>query len=463
MRESVLKIEMLKKCRVAVLGFGRTGQSVTRFLLSRGCVPTVYDTKEIPEAQKRIYRPNGVSFCEYFPDEFPESILFRSPGIRPDHPAIRAAMAKGARLCGEVDLFLSHTHAAVIGVTGSDGKTTTATLVAALLRAEGHRVVLGGNNGEPLLPHLETLRAADFAVVELSSFQLMSAPAPDVAVLTNLTPNHLNWHTDFEEYAMAKCRILNGCTRLVTDVDDAGARAIAARAPVSVTACSACAQAPFAPRAGDALAWTEGQDLLFDDGDKTCYSDAFCEFRLLGAHNRKDLLLAFAAVRPFVSEAALRRVAREFEGVPHRMQYVDTVRGVRYINSSIDTSPTRVAATLAALPGNPILLCGGRGKGIPLDALCDTLAARARCVFLYGETAGEIEKGIKERIPTARCASLAQAFAQAQACACVGDTVLLSPGCTAFDQFENFEKRGELFCRLVKELAEERRKNIGTS
>ena len=462
MRESIFHEEMLRGKSIAVLGFGRSGRSVLRYLLSRGCVPTVYDTRGVPEHQKDIYRPNGVSFCDNFPDEFPESVLFRSPGVRQDLPCIRRAMAKGAILMGEVDLFLASTRACVIGVTGSDGKTTTSTLIAALLRAQGKRAVLVGNGGISPLPYLGTLTAADFAVVELSSFQLMTAPAPDVAVLTNLTPNHLNWHTDFEEYAMAKCRILRGCERFVTDIDCAHARTIAMRACVPVTCCTAQEVKGFTPKTGDVLARIEGDDLFFEDTRRR-YDGVLRELRVLGAHNRKNLLLAYAAVRPWVGEEALLRVVREFEGVPHRIQRVGVVDGITFINSSIDTSPTRVRATLDALPASPIMLVGGRAKGIPLDPLCETIVARALRVHLFGETAEEIEKGINGRIPTSRHATLAQAFADALAQAGEGDTILLSPGCTAFDQFENFEKRGESFCRMVKELAEERRKNIGTS
>jgi len=349
MRESAFSLKDLQNASVAVLGFGRAGRAVTDYLLSHGCVPTVYAAGGVPEAQKGNYPHNGVSFCDKFPEEFAEDVLFRSPGIRPDHAAIRRAVAKGATLTGEVDWFLSHTRARVIGVTGSDGKTTTANLITALLREAGHRAVLGGNNGDALLPHLDTLLAEDFAVVELSSFQLMTAPAPDVAVLTNLTPNHLNWHTDFWEYAAAKCRILAGCSRFVTDAECAHSRAVGARTRVPVAWCACAPPLPITPKAGDVFLHTAGDELVLSDGEKEVRMPAFAAYRLPGAHNRKDLLLAYGAVYPFVDTGALVRVAQTFRGVAHRMQTVGCVSGVTYIDSSIDTSPTRTAATLAAL------------------------------------------------------------------------------------------------------------------
>ena len=459
MKASNLTLAQCKKTAVAVLGFGRSGRSVTELLLGLGITPRVYTQHPLDKSVTDAYEGRGVTFCFGFPDAFAEGILMRSPGIRPDIAPIRRALANGAELSGEVDLFLANTKARVIGVTGSDGKTTTATLIAALLRAAGKRVVLGGNNGSPLLPHLGALGVGDYAVVELSSFQLMTAPAPRVAVLTNLTPNHLNWHTDFLEYAAAKCRIFHGAERLVTFADDPICAEIATRAILPVTLFSAKNELPPPQRSGDGCVFVKNGALVMlgAEGERTL--DVLCDFSLPGVHNLQNLAAAVGAACDIVSEEHVRYALKGFAGVPHRLQTVGVVRGVRYIDSSIDTSPTRVAAALAALGEKPLVIAGGRGKGIDLAPLADTLAAGARAVFLYGETAAEIAKGLGTRVPHLMFELFADAFLAAADAAVPGESVLLSPGCTAFDQFRDFEHRAEVFCHLVKGLE---RKNSGT-
>ena len=446
----------IAKYPVAVLGFGRAGRAVTDHLLRLGNPPTVYDEAPVPPALQARYQPLGVRFISGFPAVFREAVLVRSPGIRPDHPAIAASLSRGAVLTGEVDLFLSATRATVIGVSGSDGKTTTANLIAAILRAAGRKVLLGGNNGTPLLPHLGALTAEDFAVVELSSFQLMTAPAPDVAVLTNLSPNHLNWHTDMAEYARAKCRILQGARVLVTNADCAATREIGQAAPLPVRFFGT--GVPPALRAGDAFAEIRGECLHFLRDDAWALLPVFRGFSLPGQHNRENLAAAVLATLHLADAAAAQRAATEFRGVPHRLQTVDTVDGVTYINSSIDTSPSRTVAALSATEGQIVALCGGRGKGVPLAPMADALAARVRAVFAYGEAAGELCTLLAGRVPVFGFDAFAAAFHAAAGYARSGECVLLSPGCTAFGEFRDFEERGEVFCRLVAELA--RRKEV---
>lgn len=462
MRTSVLSEEVLHRYPVAVLGFGRAGHTVCDYLLGIGCRPTVYETGEISEKEKSRYTANGVSFVGDFPTEFPQSILFRSPGIRPDHPAILRSQARGAYLTGEVDWFLSHTSATVIGVTGSDGKTTTSALIAQILQTAGKRVICGGNNGGALLPHLSALGEGDFAVVELSSFQLATASAPDVAVITNLTPNHLNWHKDYFEYLATKCRIFRGASRLVLSADCPASVMIGSRAPIPITWHTVREEMPFTPETGVVSLTVAGENICLHGEQSVCKIPAFRDFMLPGTHNRQNMLAAYAAAYPFVNERAVLAVSRNFRGVPHRLQHIGCINGVTYINSSIDTSPTRTAAALSAMEMSPIVIAGGRTKGIPLDTLGDTLSARAKAVFLYGEAATEIEDAVDGRVYAEKFDLFADAFAAASCYARAGDAVLLSPGCTAYDQFENFEKRGECFAELVKALAGKDKKS-GTS
>lgn len=449
---SVLSEKELASHSVAVLGFGRAGRTVTDWLLSLGCVPTVYDEGRLSEEHVTRYLAYGVRFVRSFPAEFPESILFRSPGIRPDHPAILRALSFGAYLTGEVDWFLAHTKATVIGVTGSDGKTTTASLIAAILRTAGKRVICGGNNGEPLLPHLKTLGEGDFAVVEMSSFQLMTAPAPDVAVITNLTPNHLNWHKSYEEYLGAKCRILRGARRAVISADCPTSRLVGVRSPVPVIWHTAAQELAVSPATDGVFLTARADGILLHEGEHAYSFPVFRDFSLPGLHNRRNLMAACAATWGIAHGCDMIETAARFRGVPHRLERVDCVNGVTYINSSIDTSPTRTAAALSALDAPPVVIAGGRTKGIPLHGLGDTLAARAKAVFLYGEAAGEIAGHLNGRVYAEQFSAFADAFAAASRYARAGDTVLLSPGCTAYDQFENFEKRGECFARLVRDL-----------
>ena len=451
MRTPVLSEKELCRYPVAVLGFGRSGRAVCDYLIALGCRPTVYEAGRIDAQVKHHYTANGVSFAGDIPAEISESILFRSPGIRPDHPAILRALANGAYLTGEADWFMSHTSATVIGVTGSDGKTTTSYMIEQILRTAGKRVICGGNNGAPLLPHLHMLEEGDFAVVELSSFQLMSAPAPDIAVITNLTPNHLNWHKDYEEYLAAKCRIARGATRLVLSADDAQSALIGQRVPVPVIWHTLQEKLPITPETGEVFFTCEGENLLLH-AEKISTLPLFRDFALPGAHNRQNLMAACAAVHGFVPGCDLIRTAAQLHGVKHRLERVDTVKGVTYINSSIDTSPTRVEAALCAMEQPPIVIAGGRTKGIPLAPLGDTLCRKAKAVFLYGEAAQEIEAALANRVYAEKFSLFADAFAAASRYARAGDTVLLSPGCTAYDQFENFEKRGECFAELVRAL-----------
>lgn len=443
--------------RVALLGIGRANRAVLAWLQAAGCSPIVM-TEQMPDEGTRLcLQKLGVPLTvSPFRQGIDADVLVRSPGLRPDLPVLAEHQRAGGLVTEESAVTLSLLPCPVIGVTGSDGKTTTAALCEALLRAAGARVWLGGNNGVPLLGRIGEIKKADIAVMELSSFQLMGAPrAADVAILTNITPNHLNWHTDMAEYIAAKCNILDLHTRLVTNAACEITRRIglahAARGGKVVLFGGNSADSQ---NTGEIFA--DGADVVLrESGADTRYT-CLRDFQLAGRHNRENLLAALAATAPWLTPAAPALALRGFYGVPHRLQYVATVRGVRYYNSSIDTSPTRTAAALSALDGSPIVIAGGRGKGISLAPLCAALREHARAVCLYGETAVEIAAGLGTH-PHSVHVRFAEAFAAAAALAREGDTVLLSPGCTAFGEFTDFEERGACFCRLVEALAAERK------
>lgn len=427
---------------VAVLGFGRSGQATVDFLLPRGARLFVYAKDEPDPEKKAYYAAKGVRFfIGDLPQELSEEILVRSPILRPDLPPIRSAVARGAVLTSEAELFLAHCGARVIGVTGSDGKTTTANLIATLLRGAGHTAYLGGNNGMPLLPLAEQMCPRDFAVLELSSFQLMTLRRPfAVGVITNITPNHLNWHRDMAEYVAAKRRIAENGTALL----------------VHNGRCEATGRAVEGIEVPRVAFTASAENMMLTNEGKTDTVPVPNQFLLPGAHNRENLAAAYAAVRQWVTPRQMAAAMEGFRGVAHRLQYVDTVSGVRFYDSSIDTTPTRTAAALSALDGRPILIAGGRGKGISFALLGDVLAKRTSAVCLYGEAAREIEQAIGKRVPTHRFDAFEAAFYTAANMAKSGETVLLSPACTAFDQFRDFEHRGAVFCELVRQFKKEK-------
>lgn len=422
----------------AILGFGRSGQAAATFLRARGAHVCVYTATPPSEADR--LRFDGIGFCVgELPPRFSEEILVRSPVIRPDILPVAESVAAGAELTSEIELLFAHCKAPIIGVTGSDGKTTTAALIARLLEGAGKRVFLGGNNGVPLLPQVAEMTPDAVAVVELSSFQLMTLRrSPEIAVITNITPNHLNWHTDMAEYVAAKCRIFDrGAARLV----------INGASPACAALDTGCVPqvVRFSLR-GDALVLRDGA------GERVLsVPEGFC---LPGRHNLQNLAAALGAVEGLAPLEGASAALADFGGVPHRLQYVDTVDGVKFYNSSIDTSPTRTVAALEALGGRPIVIVGGRGKGLDPSPLVEALVCRAKAVFLYGEAAPALQRALTGRVPVHRFAAFAAATYAAAAWARPGDTVLLSPAHTAFDQFRDFEERGERFCALVAEMKE---------
>lgn len=442
---------------VALLGFGRANRAVLDWLTAHGGCATVYAEAPIPSEVMRRYRSSAIFRQGGFNTHLNEQILVRSPGVRPDIPAIADALERGALLTGETELLTALCPCRIIGVTGSDGKTTTASLVAALLRAAGRRVWLGGNIGTPLLPRVGEMRGDDIVVLELSSFQLMTRHAhPTAAVITNVTPNHLDWHKSMSEYEWAKQNIFADGTRLVLNAENAVTARIGAARPLGETLffSAEAKDATFAESllSGAGGVYAEGDTVYVVENGKERAFRCLDAFRLAGRHNLENLLAAIGVTAPFLDDLAPRTALATFTGVKHRLQYVGEVLGVKYYNSSIDTSPTRTAAALAALGGKPLVIAGGRGKGVSFAPLATALCRHAKAVYLYGEAAGEIAAALEGKFPYKIFSRFADAFSAAAGDAAAGDTVLLSPACTAFGEFRDFEQRGEAFCRLVETL-----------
>ena len=448
----------------AVVGLGVSNLPLVRFLSAHGVHPTVRDRKteaELVPLAKEV-RALGAELIagEGYLQNLNEKVIFRSPGLRPDLPAFCRAVENGSRLTSEMEYFLELSPALVLGVTGSDGKTTTTTLAGLFLQEEQKRkntgrVYVGGNIGKPLLPEVENMTARDVAVVELSSFQLQGCrQSPDRAVITNLSPNHLNWHTDFAEYVAAKTEIFKHarCKLLVLNADNQETAALAKSAPVTVTLFSAFGR----PVGAEKCVFARGDMVFADFGGGETPVLPVADLLLPGRHNLENLLAAVALTEGLVSPESIVAVAKTFAGVEHRLQKVATVEGVTYYNSSIDSTPTRTRAALAALAGQgirPVVICGGYDKHLSYAPLAAALEQYAKSAVLTGQTAGAIAGEICKRntnFPFCIASDFNAAVLAAKALAEPGDAVLLSPACASFDAFRNFAERGETFCKIVR-------------
>jgi UDP-N-acetylmuramoylalanine--D-glutamate ligase len=455
---------------VTVIGLGISNLPLIDFLLDTGAHVTARDKKPLSQLDPRAAAlpEKGVHLIlgDGYLENINEGVIFRSPGLRPDLPELVQAVGNGAVLTSEMELFLELTPATVLGVTGSDGKSTTTTLTALMLEAECKkrgvgRVFVGGNLGTPLLPQVGKMTEADFAVVELSSFQLQTVNrSPKYAALTNITPNHLNWHTDMEEYVRAKTNLFSHSPNqaLVTNAENEIALSLSRTYPGALTLFSSKKESHTALplKAGDTAIYERNGTILFWDGKTETPILSTEDILLPGRHNIENYMTAYALCRPFVSVETVGEIAKSFPGVPHRLERIRTHEGVTYYNSSIDSSPTRTAAALSALKEKPIVICGGRDKGIPFEPLSDSLCARAKAVILTGEAAPKIWAVLRNTeavqsgaLPVWEESDFTKAVLLSRRIAREGDTVLLSPACTSFDAFKNFEERGDTFRRIV--------------
>lgn len=462
---------------VSVIGLGISNTPVIDFLLSSGATVVGRDkkTKEQLGALSDTLAEKGValSLGENYLCDIREDIIFKAPGIRPDVPEIEEARKNGCAVTSEMEVFLALCPAQIFAVTGSDGKTTTTTLIYKMLSAQcekegsSSKVYVGGNIGKPLLPEIADITEQDFVVLELSSFQLQALktgrdfrPWPDVACITNISPNHLNWHTDMDEYTDAKTQIFRFQARggrLVLNFDNDITRSLSGEAPGHVTMFSSKGE-PTPGKGCDAAIFEQNGEICFSaDAGGNPREEPFPILRtsdifLPGRHNVENYMTAIAAVRGYVDADTITEVAKTFGGVEHREEYVCTRNGVKYYNSSIDSSPTRTIAALNAFPEKLIIILGGADKGVPFDALCAPLAAHAKAVVLTGAARDKILAALNASaefatsgVPIKVEPDFHAAIDAARDFALPGDTVILSPACTSFDAFPNFEVRGKAF------------------
>ena len=462
----------LRGVRCDVLGIGISNLPLIDLLIDNGAIVTARDKKSreaLGEVCDRLEK-RGVNLIlgdEYL-DGIDGEVIFRSPGIRPDAGSIGKAVDNGSLLCSEMELFLKLTKAKIIAITGSDGKTTTTTLTHLFLEKQlsniGEGVAyVGGNIGTPLLSKCEAMTDKDYAVLELSSFQLMTVTEPTKrSAITNVTPNHLNWHTDMDEYIEAKKRIISEDGLLVLNAENEITAEIARRRKGDTILFSS-KKSLFGEIAGDraentsALFLRDGY-IMYSDGENEEQVLAISDIKLPGVHNLENYMTAIGLTYGLVDKSVYTEVAKTFGGVAHRLEFVRELDGVKFYNSSIDSSPTRTAAALSALGGTKVVICGGYDKNIPFEPLADALCtSEVVCVVLTGATSPKIKKAITEcsgyesdKMRIIEVADFDSAIEAAKHAARRGDSVLLSPACASFDAFKNFEERGNRFKAIVQ-------------
>ena len=437
--------------KIAVLGLGVSNRPLVRLLLEFGCDVTGCDKtpREKLDEEVLLLEREGcrLRVGEGYLDGVEADVVFRTPGMHPGNPAIEALRRRGAEITSEMEVFFEVAPCFIVAVTGSDGKTTTTTLIAEMLKAEGKTVWLGGNIGTPLLPLCRQMKPEDYAVVELSSFQLMDMKrSPQRAVVTNLAPNHLDVHRDMEEYVQAKKNIFrfqNPGDLLVLNADNAITASFTGRGETHF----------FSRKDRTNCVWEEN-GVIYRRGEKVLASE---EILIPGTHNVENYMAAIAAVDGLVRDETICQVARNFGGVEHRIELVRVKDGVKFYNDSIASSPSRTIAGLRSFTQKVILIAGGYDKHIPYDVLGPEICAHVSKLFLCGATAGKIRAAVEQAEGTEKpeitdCGDFENAVRTAAAAAKGGDIVLMSPASASFDQFKNFMVRGECFKRIVKEL-----------
>jgi UDP-N-acetylmuramoylalanine--D-glutamate ligase len=453
-------INSIKNKRIAVIGIGISNTPLLGLLLSGGCRVTACDRSERAQlgalADQLEEKGATLRLGPDYLKGLDADIIFRTPGMRPDLPELQAAIDKGAVLTSEMEVFFDVCPCRMIAVTGSEGKTTTATIITRLLEAGGYTVSLGGNIGTPLLSRADDMKPEDLVVLELSSFQLMTMKkSPSIAAVTNMTPNHLNVHHGMEEYIDAKRNILRWqgvSDTVVLNYDNKITRGFADIAKGEIRFFSHMERV-------DNGVYLENGTIFDAVGGKPQPVMAASEIFLGGIHNADNFMTAFAVTHGLVSHETMRRVAMEFHGVAHRCEYVRTLHGVKYYNDSIATSYTPTIAGLRAFGQKVIMLAGGMDKGVPYDELGPVIVDHVKTLVLTGLTAGPIRQSVLKAPNYAGSPEIIEkedfkeAVLAASAAASEGDIVFFSPASTSFDRFKNFEERGNTFKEIINELA----------
>lgn len=453
----------IKNKKVAVLGIGVSNIPLIKYLYSLGVDVTAFDKCCKDDLCCVIDQFKGLDIKYSLGDGYLKKlkgfdVIFRTPGMRYDLPEILSAKEEGAEITSEMEVFFDVCPARIFAVTGSDGKTTTSTLIYKILKKQGYNCWLGGNIGTPLLSKIDEIKETDMVVLELSSFQLHTmTKSPDVAVVTNLSPNHLDFHKSMDEYVDAKKNIFNfQCEedKLILNYDNDITREFKKEAKGKVLYFSR-QQEP------DKGAGLKNSCIFYKDGDREIEVVNTKSISIPGVHNIENYMAAICAVIDYVDVKTIQKVAKEFKGVEHRLEFVGEKNGILFYNDSIASSPSRTIAGLLSFDRKVILIAGGYDKNIPYDEMGPHIAKRVKSMFLIGQTADKIHNSLKDEINrtgrgkdifVCKCETLEEAVKKAYDSAFCGDIILMSPASASFDMFKNFDERGKKFKGIVKDI-----------
>ncbi|MGB2623187.1 MAG: UDP-N-acetylmuramoyl-L-alanine--D-glutamate ligase [Candidatus Acidiferrum sp.] len=448
----------LRGKRVLVVGLARTGVATALFCAARGARVTATDTRNENEMGEAAAKLKGAGVilelgCHQEKTFLEQDLIFPSPGVPADETHLQAARSKGVVIWSEIELAYRFLKGRLIGITGSNGKTTTTSLVEHILKTAGMHTILAGNIGTPLIGCVDEMKDETWTVAELSSFQLelIETFRPNIGVFLNLTPDHLDRHGTMDAYGAAKARLFENQTgedAAVLNADDAATTPYAPSLPRVYW---------FSRKQRVAQgAYLRGEEIVFRQGGTEEVLLNVEHIPLAGAHNVENALAAAAASRLAGASAAdIAKGVRSFAGVEHRLEFVVEIGGVRYYN---DSKATNVDATLKALdafPGRILIILGGKDKGSDYTVLQKPLREKAILALLIGAAAEKIEKQIAGSVALERAETLERAVETASHAAQSGDVVLLAPACASFDQFQNYEHRGRVFKELVQQLAKQ--------
>jgi len=445
---------MVKNKKVAVVGIGISNIPLISMLVKLDAIVTAFDQKEFDELDEeaKVLKDLNIEFIlgkDYLNYLKGFDVIFKTPSMRIDSEELVNAKREGAYITSEMEEFIKYCPCKIIGVTGSDGKTTTTSLIYELLKKQGYKTFVGGNIGNPLLPRINEMSKDDRVVLELSSFQLMTIhESPQVAIVTNISPNHLDIHKDMKEYIQAKKNIfkyqtskdllvLNADNEITRGfIDEARGRPLVYRRVLTFSKKDRYADGYIY----DGTIYMFGMILISAD-----------EVLIKGDYNLENLIAACLAVYNDVTIENTRYVARTFKGIPHRNEFIREKSGVKYYNNSIASSPTRTVAALSAFDGNVVLILGGHDKKISFEPLLEGMG-KVKAAILFGETKYMIKEVLQDKVPLYIEDTLEDVVRRASEISRDGDVVLLAPACSSFDMFKNFEVRGDKFRELVMKL-----------
>ena len=449
---------------VAIMGMGVSNTPLIKYLLDLDVNITVFDKKTEEELGKALieeYVLQGINFSlgdDYLDNLHGYDVIFRTPGMRPDFPAIQKEIERGARLTSEIEMLIELCPSKIIAVTGSDGKTTTTTLIHKMLVEEGHNCYLGGNIGTPIFAQIDEMRPEDIIVLELSSFQLMTLEkSPNISVVTNVSPNHLDVHKSYEEYIDAKKNIFKYQQEgdiVILNYDNEITHEFSNEIKNEVRFFSTKAKLE------NGVILEDDEIKIVKNNERISVIDTR-EILLLGKHNIENACTAIAAVQDLVTIESIQNVLTTFRGVEHRMEFVRELDGVKWYNDSIGSSPTRTIAGLASFKEKVVLIAGGYDKHLDYTDMGKYILDHVKVLILMGQTKEKIKMAtineIKNRggdieLPIFECDTLEETVKTASNATVSGDIVFFSPASASFDMFKNFVERGNKFKDLVKDL-----------